>query len=91
MVAGPGAAIDGGGVGDIGEIQASLDANADGMVLFLWGGLGRLIGLTGLLAEQGERQEYDQGADDPGEGYMGLHIFFLPSYNKTAPMSIEQK
>jgi len=88
MEAGPGAAVDGRGVGDIGEVQSGLDANADGMVFLFWSGL---IGRAGLLGEQCERQEYDQGANDPWEGDMGLHVFFLPSYNKTARMSIEQK
>lgn len=59
MVAGPGAAVDGGGVGDIGEVQSRLDANADGMVFLFDLRRGRLVGLAGLLAEQGERQEQD--------------------------------
>jgi len=79
MEAGPGAAINGRGVGDIGEVQSGLDANADGMVFLFWSGL---IGRAGLLGEQGERQEYDQGADDPWKGDMGLHVFFCQTITK---------
>ena len=60
VVAGPGAAVDGGGVGDIGEVKSRLDANADGMVFLFDLRRGWLIGLAGLLAEQGERQEHEQ-------------------------------
>ena len=82
MIAGPGAAIDGRSIGDIGEVQAGLDANADGMVFFFGFWLRGLIGLGGLLAEQGERQEYDQGANEPGEGDMGLHVFSYQAITK---------